>query len=58
MSTHSTYDMLRYLADSWGLLAMMGVFAVLIAWPFLRTGAKKRSNEAATMIFGDEDDGR
>lgn len=56
MSTHSTYDMLRHLADSWGLLAMMLVFIVLIAWPF-RPGARKYSDEAATMIFKDENDG-
>jgi cytochrome c oxidase cbb3-type subunit 4 len=50
--------MLRHLADSWGLLAMMGIFVVLIAWPFLRPGGKQRSNEAATMIFRDDDDGQ
>ncbi|MCJ2183865.1 cbb3-type cytochrome c oxidase subunit 3 [Novosphingobium sp. 1949] len=56
MSTHSTYDLLRHLADSWGLLAMMLVFVVLIAWPF-RKGGRGRSDEAATMIFKDENDG-
>ena len=56
MSDHSLYDALRHLADSWGLLAMMAVFVVLIAWPF-RPGARKRSDEAATMIFRDENDG-
>jgi cytochrome c oxidase cbb3-type subunit IV len=58
VSTHSTYDMLRHLADSWGLVAMMGIFVVLVAWPFLRPGGKQRSNEAATMIFRDDDDGQ
>ncbi len=56
MSEHSTYDMLRHLADSWGLLAMMIVFVVLAAWPF-RPGAKQRNDEAARIIFKDESDG-
>ncbi|MBT0669983.1 cbb3-type cytochrome c oxidase subunit 3 [Novosphingobium profundi] len=56
MSSHSTYDMLRHLADSWGLLAMLVVFLVLVAWPF-RPGNRHRNDEAATMIFKDENDG-
>lgn len=56
MSAHSTYDTLRHLADSWGLLAMMGVFLALAAWPF-RPGAKRRNDEAANLIFKDESDG-
>ena len=56
MSAHSTYDLLRHLADSWGLLVMLLVFVVLAAWPF-RPGTRERNNEAATMIFKDENDG-
>ncbi len=61
MSTHSTYDMLRHLADSWGLLAMVVGFAGLAAWPF-RPGARATNEAAARMIFaddmpGDHDDG-
>lgn len=56
MSPHSTYETLRHLADSWGLLAMVLVFLVLIAWPF-RPGTRSRNEEAATMIFKDENDG-
>ncbi len=56
MSEHSVYETLRHIADSWGLLVMMGVFAVLIAWPF-RPGAASRNHEAATLIFKDDDDG-
>ena len=56
MSYHSTYDFLRHLADSWGLLAMMVLFLVLVAWPF-RPGAGKRNDDAANMIFKDENDG-
>jgi len=57
MSEHSTYDFLRHLADSWGLLAMMFVFALLAAWPF-RKGARKRNEDAANMIFRDDADDR
>lgn len=57
MSDHSTYDMLRHLADSYGLAVMVAVFLVLALWPF-RPGAAPRNHEAATMIFKDEDDGQ
>jgi cytochrome c oxidase cbb3-type subunit 4 len=54
MSDHSTYDALRHLADSWGLLIMALVFVTFAVWPF-RPGAQSRNHEAATMIF-DEDE--
>ena len=54
MGADSTYQALRALADSWGLLAMVVVFVVLGAWPF-RPGARDRNARAATMIF-DEDE--
>lgn len=57
MSDHSTYDLLRHLADSYGLAVMVAVFLVLALWPF-RPGAAPRNHEAATMIFKDEDDGK
>ena len=56
MSDHSTYDALRHLADSWGLLVMVVLFAGLIAWPF-RPGSKPRNSDAANLIFKDENDG-
>ncbi|QSR16776.1 cbb3-type cytochrome c oxidase subunit 3 [Novosphingobium sp. KA1] len=56
MSTHSTYDMLRHLADSWGLVAMGVIFLVLVAWPF-RGALRERNEAAARMIFEDENDG-
>ncbi len=52
----STYQMLRHFADSWGLLAMMLFFVGLVGWA-LRPGAKRLHDEAATMIFKDEDHG-
>lgn len=56
MNGHSTYEALRHLADSWGLLAMLMVFVVLCAWPF-RPGAERRNEQAARAIFKDENDG-
>ena len=57
MSAHSTYELLRQIADSWGLLAMTGIFLVLAAWPF-RPGARSRNHDAANAIFKDDGDGR
>ena len=51
-----TYNDLRHFADSWGLLAMMLLFVGLIAWP-LRKGARAHNEEAANMIFKDDDHG-
>lgn len=55
MSVHSTYDALRHLADSWGLLAMLAVFLVLTAWPF-RPGHRAKNEAAARLIFKDDTD--
>jgi len=49
-----TYQALRQFADSWGLVAMTISFVVLCAWPF-RPGGRKNSDEAATMIFEEDD---
>lgn len=54
MTGHSTYETLRHFADSWGLAAMVVVFVVLIAWPF-RPSARRANEEAAMMIFADDD---
>lgn len=57
LSAHSTYDMLRHFADSWGLVAMAVVFVTLCLWPF-RPGARDHNHSAAMMIFEkDNDDG-
>lgn len=56
MTAHSTYVALRQFADSWGLFAMVTVFVVLAAWPF-RPGAKSANEEAARIIFRDDDNG-
>ena len=49
------YDLLRHLADSWGLVVMTGVFTLLCLWPF-RPGAKDSNRAAATMIFEKDND--
>lgn len=53
MTGHSTYEFLRQLADSWGLLAMAVAWLALGLWPF-RPGAKSRNHDAANMIFNDD----
>ena len=55
-ASHSTYDTLRHLADSWGLLAMVLSFLALVLWPF-RPGAKDANETAAKMIFEDDGNG-
>jgi cytochrome c oxidase cbb3-type subunit 4 len=55
MNGAEIYALLRF-ADGWGLALMM-VFVVLCAWPFL-PGGRKNSEAAATMIFKDDDDVR
>jgi cytochrome c oxidase cbb3-type subunit 4 len=47
--------MLRHLADSWGLLAMLIVFLAFVAWPF-RPGAQDSNRKAAEAIFEEDDD--
>lgn len=56
MSTHSTYELLRHLADSWGLLVMTLIFLGLCAWPF-RPGARTTNDDAARMILQDDEFG-
>ncbi len=55
LSTHSTYDQLRHLADSWGLMIMALVFVGLCLWPF-RPGARAANRDAALSIFEDKRD--
>jgi cytochrome c oxidase cbb3-type subunit 4 len=57
VSDHSTYDLLRHLADSWGLILMVTIFVGLCAWPF-RPGARGHNQDAANLIFKDENDGQ
>jgi cytochrome c oxidase cbb3-type subunit IV len=56
MNWHSTYEFLRHMADSWGLVMMTVVFLTLALWPF-RPGARAHNDRAATMIFEDREHG-
>jgi len=51
-----SYDSLRHLADSWGLVIMVGVFAVLIGWAFLPRN-REANRRAANSIFDEADHG-
>jgi cytochrome c oxidase cbb3-type subunit IV len=53
---HSTYEFLRHMADSWGLVAVALLWLGLALWPF-RPGGKAHNNQAANMIFKDHTDG-
>jgi cytochrome c oxidase cbb3-type subunit 4 len=53
-SMHSTYELLRHLADSWGLVLMSVIFLGLCIWPF-RPGAREDNDHAARMIFGPDE---
>lgn len=51
-----SYDSMRHLADSWGLVIMVGVFAVLIGWAFLPRN-REANRDAANSIFDEADNG-
>lgn len=51
-----TYDSLRHFADSWGLVMMAVLYLGLVGWTF-RKGAKKHNDQAANMIFKDDEHG-
>lgn len=50
-----SYEALRQLADSWGLLAMACVFLFLVLWP-LRPGTRGHYQDAANSIFEEGQD--
>lgn len=50
-----SYDTLRHLADSYGLLFMGGVFLTLIGWTF-RRGSRAAHERARLMIFDERPD--
>ena len=51
-----TYDTLRHLADSWGLVLMVIAFSACALWPF-RPGSRSSNETAAMMIFKEDDNG-
>lgn len=51
----STYETMRIFADSWGLLAMVVVFLVVVI-RVLMPGAKEKSRDAASIPFKEYSD--
>ncbi len=49
-----SYDALRHLADSWGLVMMVVLFTIFIGWTF-RKGAATHHDSAASMIFREDE---
>ncbi len=49
-----SYDELRHLADSYGLIMMGVLFVLFIGWTF-RPGAGRAHAHASNMIFEEED---
>jgi cytochrome c oxidase cbb3-type subunit 4 len=47
------YDTLRHLADSWGLLYLMAIFAGAVAVAF-RPGARRKHADAALIPFKED----
>lgn len=48
-----SYDDLRHMADSWGLLYMLAIF-VGVAMMLLRPGARKQADDAAKIPFKED----
>ncbi|MFN3615243.1 MAG: cbb3-type cytochrome c oxidase subunit 3 [Rubrimonas sp.] len=48
-----TYDAMRHFADSWGLLAMVIVFLVVVARVLFLPGARRNADDAARIPFKD-----
>lgn len=53
----SDYEAIRQFADSYGLAAMAVVFAIFAVWAF-RPGSRRHYDEAAGMIFAEDDGDR
>lgn len=47
------YDSMRQFADSWGLLAMFGVFVIAVVYAF-RPGSGEAARRAANIPFEDD----
>lgn len=47
------YQTMRTFADSWGLVYMLAMFLIAIAWTF-RPGSKKSSQDAADIPFKED----
>jgi len=51
-----SYNELRYLADSWGLVVMGLIYLLLCGWAF-KPGSRHHNHDAANAIFKDRDHG-
>jgi cytochrome c oxidase cbb3-type subunit IV len=51
-----SYDQIRHLADSWGLVFMAVLFLIFTGWTF-RKGSRQRNHDAANSIFREDDNG-
>src|SRR3546814_18476466 len=51
-----SYDEVRHFADSWGLIVMVAMFLLFVAWTF-RKGARRPHAAAANMILTDDEHG-
>lgn len=49
-----SYNAIRHFVDSWGLVAMAGIFLTLCLWPLL-PGSRASASRAAMSILEDED---
>jgi cytochrome c oxidase cbb3-type subunit 4 len=49
-----SYSALRGFADSWGLVVLFLFFVGVVVWVF-RPGARRKHDDAASMIFRNED---
>jgi cytochrome c oxidase cbb3-type subunit 4 len=47
------YETLRHFADSWGLVYMVTIFVVMLAF-VLRPGARKQAEDAANIPFNED----
>ena len=48
-----TYSILRHLADSWGVVAMLTIFLGICVWAF-RPSSRSLHDDAAASIFRNE----
>ncbi|AHC73672.1 FixQ cytochrome c oxidase [Candidatus Endolissoclinum faulkneri L5] len=48
-----TYDNLRQIADSWGILYIVAMFLAVVAYTF-RSSGRKRANDAAFIPLNED----
>ena len=48
-----SYQAMRTFADSWGLVYMVAIFVIAVAWTF-RPGSRRASDDAANIPFKED----